>query len=126
IAMPVSFGIAVYTTRYAAARPARAVAFVVDLLAAVPSVVYGLWGLLVLAPALAPVAPWLNSTLGWLPLFAAGSGSISGGGTVFTASIVLAVMIVPVITGVTREVFAQTPRARVEAGPALGATRWGG
>ncbi|QDQ99058.1 phosphate ABC transporter permease subunit PstC [Tomitella fengzijianii] len=124
LAMPVSFGIAVFVTRYAPRRLAGPVAYVVDLLAAVPSVVYGLWGLLVLAPALEPVATWLNSTLGWLPLFAAGSGSVAGGGTVFTAGIVLALMIVPVITGVTREVFLQTPREHVEAALALGATRW--
>ncbi len=124
LAMPVSFGIAVFLTRYSPPRLARPLSYVVDLLAAVPSVVYGLWGLLVLAPALEPVAVWLNTTLGWFPLFATGTGSVAGGGTVFTAGIVLAVMVVPVITGVTREVFAQTPREHVEAALALGATRW--
>ncbi len=124
LAMPVSFGIAVFLTRYSPPRLARPLAYVVDLLAAVPSVVYGLWGLLVLAPALEPVAVWLNTTFGWFPLFATGTGSVAGGGTVFTAGIVLAVMVVPVITGVSREVFAQTPRDHVEAALALGATRW--
>ena len=71
-----------------------------------------------------PVAVWLNDTLGWFPLFADGSGSITGGGTIFTAGIVLAVMILPVITAVTREVFIQTPRSQIEAALALGATRW--
>ncbi|WP_235686455.1 phosphate ABC transporter permease subunit PstC [Tomitella gaofuii] len=124
MAMPVSFGIAVFVTRYAPRRLARPISYIVDLLAAVPSVVYGLWGLLVLAPALEPVATWLNSTFGWFPLFATGSGSVAGGGTVFTAGIVLAVMIIPIIAGVTREVFTQTPREHVEAALALGATRW--
>lgn len=124
LAMPASLGIAIFLSRYAPRRVAGPLAYAVDLLAAVPSVVYGLWGLLVLAPALSPVAEWLNSAFGWFPLFATGSGSISGGGTVFTAGIVLAVMIMPVITGVTREVFAQTPKEHIEAAQALGATRW--
>lgn len=124
LAMPASLGIAIFLSRYAPRRLAGPLSYAVDLLAAVPSVVYGLWGLLVLAPALSPVATWLNSTLGWFPLFADGTGSVSGGGTVFTAGIVLAVMIMPVITGVTREVFAQTPKEHIEAAQALGATRW--
>ncbi len=91
-----------------------------------PSIVYGLWGLLVLAPpAIRPFAQWLNDSLGWFPLFADGSGSIIGGGTIFTAGIVLAVMILPTIAAVSREVFVQTPPvAQVEAALALGATRW--
>lgn len=124
LAMPASLGIAIFLSRYAPRRLAGPLSYAVDLLAAVPSVVYGLWGLLVLAPALSPVATWLNTNLGWFPLFADGTGSVSGGGTVFTAGIVLAVMIMPVITGVTREVFAQTPKEHIEAAQALGATRW--
>ncbi|MBM9836347.1 phosphate ABC transporter permease subunit PstC [Rhodococcus hoagii] len=124
LAMPVALGIAIFLTEYAPKKLSRPLAYVIDLLAAVPSIVYGLWGLLVFAPAIAPLAVWLNEHLGWIPIFADGSGSIRGGGTIFTAGIVLAVMILPVITAVTREVFAQTPKAHVEAALALGATRW--
>ncbi|QTR01211.1 phosphate ABC transporter permease subunit PstC, partial [Saccharothrix algeriensis] len=77
----------------------------VDLLSAVPSIIYGLWGLLVLAPVLTPVGEWLTGALGFIPLFAEGNVSIALGGTIFTAGIVLAVMILPIITAVSREVF---------------------
>src|SRR6201999_2265052 len=90
----------------------------------VPSIVYGAWGLYVLAPQLQPVANWLNRSLGWFFLFADGTASASGGGTLFTGGIVLAVMILPIITAVTREVFVQTPHDQIEAALALGATRW--
>ena len=83
----------------------------VDLLAAVPSIVFGLWGFLVLAPKIAPVQEFLNENLGWFFLFSDGNVSIAGGGTIFTAGVVLAVMILPIITSVAREVFALTPRA---------------
>lgn len=124
IAMPVALGIALFLTQYAPKRLSRPLAYVIDLLAAVPSIVYGLWGLLIFAPAIKPLAMWLNENLAWIPLFATGSGSIQGGGTIFTAGIVLAVMILPMITAVTREVFAQTPVSHIEAALALGATKW--
>ncbi|GCA97750.1 phosphate ABC transporter permease subunit PstC [Mycolicibacterium sp. NCC-Tsukiji] len=124
IAMPVALGIAIFQTQYAPRRLAGPLAYVVDLLAAVPSIVYGVWGLYVLAPVLKPFALWLNEDLGWLFLFKTGNASVAGGGTVFTAGIVLAVMILPIITAVSREVFVQTPRGQIEAALALGATRW--
>jgi phosphate transport system permease protein len=124
LAMPVALGIAIFLTRYAPRRVAGPVAYMVDLLAAVPSIIYGVWGLYVLAPVLRPTATWLNENLGWLFLFATGNASVAGGGTIFTAGIVLAVMILPIITAVTREVFAQTPQGQIEAALALGATRW--
>ncbi|HEY5853098.1 MAG TPA: phosphate ABC transporter permease subunit PstC [Aldersonia sp.] len=124
LAMPVALGIAIFISNYAPARVARPLAYVVDLLAAVPSIVYGLWGLLVFAPAISPFAVWLNENLGWFFLFSTGSGSVAGGGTIFTAGIVLAVMILPIITAVSREVFTQTPVSHIEAALALGATRW--
>lgn len=124
IAMPVALGIAIFQTQYAPRRLAGPLAYVVDLLAAVPSIVYGVWGLYVLAPVLKPFALWLNENLGWLFLFKTGNASVAGGGTVFTAGIVLAVMILPIITAVSREVFVQTPRGQIEAALALGATRW--
>lgn len=124
IAMPIALGIAIFLTEYSPKRLKKPLAYVIDLLAAVPSIVYGLWGLLVFAPAIRPVAVWLNEHLSWIFLFKTGSGSVAGGGTIFTAGIVLAVMILPVITAVTREVFTQTPTAHIEAALALGATRW--
>lgn len=124
LAMPVALGVAIFVTQYSSRRVGGPLAYAVDLLAAVPSIVYGAWGLYVLAPQLQPVANWLNHSLGWFFLFADGSASASGGGTIFTGGIVLAVMILPIITAVTREVFVQTPHDQVEAALALGATRW--
>lgn len=125
IAMPLSCGIALFLTHYAPRRLARPFAYLIDLLAAVPSVVYGLWGFLVLGPVLQPVAIWLNENLGWIPLFAEGNiRSVGSGADVFTAGIVLAVMIIPTITGVSREVFERTPKAHIEGALALGATKW--
>jgi len=122
LAMPVGLGVAIYLTQYAPRTLAAPLAYMVDLLAAVPSIIYGVWGLQVLAPRLQPLSSWLNTQLGQSPLFA--TGNVSGGGTIFTAGIVLAVMILPIITAVTREVFVQTPHEQVEAALALGATRW--
>jgi phosphate transport system permease protein len=124
LAMPVALGIAIFLTHYSPRRLSGPLAYMVDLLAAVPSIVYGVWGLYVLAPVLKPFALWLNKNLDWLFLFKTGNASVAGGGTIFTAGIVLAVMILPIITAVTREVFIQTPRGQIEAALALGATRW--
>ena len=124
LAVPISVGIAVFLTQYAPARLARPFSVIVDLLAAVPSIVFGLWGIFVLAPKLQPIATFLNTHLGWLFLFKQGNVSLAGGGTIFTAGIVLAVMILPIITSVSREVFRQTPVPHIEAAQALGATKW--
>lgn len=124
LAMPVAFGIAVFLTQYAPNSLARPFAYIVDLLAAVPSVIYGLWGALVLAPVLKPFSVWLNENLGFVPIFGDGNVAASSGANVFTAGIVLAVMILPTITGVTREVFQRTPNTHIEGALALGATRW--
>src|SRR3954453_10559163 len=122
MAIPLSLGVALFITHYAPRRIAQGLGYIVDLLAAVPSVVFGLWGILVLAPAVQPVYVWLNANMGWFPLFA---GDVSATGrTIFTAAIVLAVMVVPIITAVTREIFLQTPTLHEEAALALGATRW--
>ncbi|MCF8568906.1 phosphate ABC transporter permease subunit PstC [Gordonia sp. HY002] len=126
IAMPVSLGIALFVSEYAPKRLAAPIAYVVDLLAAIPSIVYGLWGILVLGPAMTGPNQWLVDNLGFLPFFARpeNAANMSTGGTVLTAGIVLAVMILPVITAVTREVFAQTPHGHREAALALGASQW--
>ena len=98
------------------------IAYLVDLLAAVPSVVFGLWGVIVLAPQMVPVFTFLNDYFAWLPIF---DGDVSRSGrTILTAGVVLAIMILPIITAITREVFSRTPRLNQEAALALGATRW--
>lgn len=122
IAVPLSIGVALFITHYAPRRLAQALGYVIDLLAAVPSVVFGLWGIIVLAPAVQPIYSWLVDNAGWFPLFA---GPVSGTGrTTLTVSIVLAVMILPIITAMSREIFLQTPVLHEEAALALGATRW--
>ncbi len=121
VATPVAVGIALFISHYAHRRVGTSVGFVVDLLAAVPSVVFGMWGWQVLAPRMVPLYRWLEANLGFIPVF--GSAS-STGRTLMTASLVLAVMILPIITSVSREVFLQTPRLHEEAALALGATKW--
>jgi phosphate transport system permease protein len=122
MAFPVAVGIALFISHYAPRRIAVFLGYVVDLLAAVPSVVYGLWGGVILAPGIRPLYVWLEENLSFIPLFA---GPASGTGrTMLTAGIVLAVMVLPIITAVAREVFLQTPRLYEEAALALGATRW--
>jgi phosphate transport system permease protein len=122
MAFPVAVGIALFISHYAPRRIAVPLGYVLDLLAAVPSVVYGLWGGTILAPGMRPLYGWLEENLGFIPLFA---GPASGTGrTIFTAALVLAVMVLPIITAVSREVFLQTPRLYEEAALALGATRW--
>jgi phosphate transport system permease protein len=122
MAVPFSIGIALFISHYAPRRLAQGLGYIIDLLAAVPSVVYGLWGVKVLAPALVPGYVWLTQNLGWLPFF---TGPVSGTGkSTFTVAIVLAVMVIPIISSVSREVFLQTPVLHQEAALALGATRW--
>jgi phosphate transport system permease protein len=121
IAVPVAVGVALCLTQYLHKRAAAPISFMVDLLAAVPSIIFGLWGLIVLGPFLAPAAEWLINTIGWIPLF---SKSVDPKGSVFVASVVLAIMILPIVMAISRDVFAQTPRDHIEAALALGATRW--
>ncbi|CAB4704668.1 unannotated protein [freshwater metagenome] len=121
-AVPLAIGIALFISHYAPRRIATPVAYLIDLLAAVPSVVYGLWGGRELAQHVGSIQVWLHDYLGFLPFFA-GPPSASGR-TILTAGLVLAIMILPIITAISREVFAQTPRLHEEAALALGATRW--
>ena len=122
MALPLSLGIALFISHYAPRRVAQTLGYIIDLLAAVPSVVFGLWGIKVLAPFVQPFYAWLVDNFGWIPLFAE---PVSGTGrTILTVAIVLAVMVVPIITAVCREVFLQTPVLHEEASLALGATRW--
>ena len=122
IATPFSLGVALVVSHYAPRKLAQPVGYVIDLLAAVPSVVYGLWGIAYLGPKLGPVYEWLEANLGFIPFFA-GPASTTGR-TILTAGIVLAIMALPIITAITREIFSQTPTLQQEAALALGATRW--
>ena len=122
IALPLAIGVALTVSHYAPRRLATLIGYMVDLLAAVPSVIYGLWGGLFLGPHLVPLYEWLAEHLSWIPFFA-GPASTTGR-TILTASIVLAIMVLPIITAISREIFAQTPRLNEEAALALGATRW--
>lgn len=122
IGAPIGIGIALFISHYAPRRTAGILGYIVDLLAAVPSVVFGLWGIIVIRPFLLPFSDWLNSNLGWIPLF---GGQVSTtGSTILAGSVVLSVMIMPIITSISREIFLQTPRLHEEAALALGATRW--
>ncbi|HJQ26109.1 MAG TPA: phosphate ABC transporter permease subunit PstC [Blastocatellia bacterium] len=121
IAVPLSIGIAIFLSEHAPRRLATPIAFLVQLLAAIPSVVYGLWGIFVLAPLLRNhVYPAIQKVLGALPLF---QGQINGLG-LLTAGIILAIMVVPIVTAVTTDVMRAVPGAQREAALALGATRW--
>lgn len=122
IATPIGILVALYISHYAPARISKSVGYVIDLLAAIPSVIYGAWGATVLAPALVPFYNWLAQHLGFIPIFA-GPASQTGK-TMMTAGVVLAIMILPIITSMSREIFTQTPKLHEEAALALGATRW--
>jgi phosphate transport system permease protein len=121
ISAPVSVGVALFLNELAPRRLAAALGFLVEMLAAIPSVIYGLWGIFVLAPWLrTTVEPALGSTLGFLPLF---SGPPYGVG-MLAAGIVLAIMVTPTISAICREVFRAVPLSQREAALALGSTRW--
>jgi phosphate transport system permease protein len=121
IAVPLSLGVAIFLTEFAPPAIRRPIAFVVELLAAIPSVVYGLWGIFFLIPILkATLFPFLRDTLGFLPLF---QGTIYGN-SMLAAGIILAIMVMPYIMSVAREVLATVPGSQREAALALGATRW--
>ena len=122
VATPLAVGIALYITYYAPRRLAATMGYVIDLLAAIPSVVYGFWGLAVLAPLLVPFHTWAADNLSFIPFFA-GPASTSGR-TMLTVGVVLGVMILPIISAISREVFSQAPALHREAALALGATRW--
>jgi phosphate transport system permease protein len=122
VATPLAVAIALYITHYAPKRLAAAMGYVMDLLAAIPSVVYGFWGIAALAPALVPFYGWAAENLSFIPLFA-GPASVTGR-TMLTVGLVLAVMILPIISAISREVFSQVPALHREAALALGATRW--
>ncbi|GLV79250.1 phosphate ABC transporter permease subunit PstC [Streptomyces hygroscopicus] len=121
IAVPIAVGIALFISHYAPRRLAAPVAYVIDLLAAVPSIVYGLWGALFLVPHLTGLYTWFDDYLGWTGILSYQGGAAR---SLFTVGILLAIMILPIVTSVSREVFRQVPKMHEEAALALGATRW--
>ncbi|MFI0963797.1 phosphate ABC transporter permease subunit PstC [Streptomyces sp. NPDC021080] len=121
LAVPVAVGIALFITHYAPRKLGGPIAYVIDLLAAVPSIVYGLWGAIVLVPHMNGLFGWLNTYFGWTGIFSWQQGAPR---SMLTVGILLAIMILPIITNVSREVFRQAPQMHQEAALALGATRW--
>jgi phosphate transport system permease protein len=121
IAVPLALGTAIFLTEFAPTWLRRPVGFLVELLAAVPSVVYGLWGVFVLIPMLRSIAvPPLRATLGWTPFFQ----GVFYGPSMLAGGVILAIMIVPYIAAVSREVLLAVPATQREAALGLGATRW--
>jgi phosphate transport system permease protein len=121
LALPIGTAVAIVTTEDILPANIRApIAFVVELIAAIPSVIIGLWGIFVLIPFLTPVFTWLHQSFGWIPLF----GTEPTGFSMLTASIILTIMIIPTIAAITRDVFLAVPKTQRSASMALGATRW--
>ena len=121
VAVPIALGIALFLSHYAPRQLATPLGFVIDLLAAVPSVVFGLWGRDVFLGPVRDFSVWLNKYFSWIPLFG-GDGPF--GRSILLGSLVLAIMVLPIITSLSREVFQQTPGMNEEAALALGATKW--
>lgn len=122
IALPVSIALALAITQYASRRLASVLTVLVDLLAALPSLIFGIWGLIFLQPRLIPVSEWLSQHLGFIPIFHVTTGNFKS--SAFVAGVVSSLMIIPIITSISREVFSRTPQGEVEAAYALGGTRW--
>jgi phosphate transport system permease protein len=122
IATPIALGSALFLTELAPAWMGRLGGYLLDMLAAVPSVVYGLWAVFVLIPKMIPVQKGLDTALGWTVIFHNRTGGY--GRTMFVAGVVLAIMILPIIAAIARELFRQVPNSHREAAMALGATRW--
>lgn len=122
IAIPMAIAVALFTSHLVPKPIAMSVSYLTDLLAAIPSIIYGIWGIAVLGPASVPVTQWLSDHFGFIPFFD-GPASTTGR-TMLVAGVVLALMILPIISAVAREVFQQTPKGLQESALALGATRW--
>jgi phosphate transport system permease protein len=126
VAIAIPFGVltALFITEYSSMRTRRYLTALVDLLAAIPSLIYGIWGFLFLSDQIVPLSQWMTEHFGWIPIFATDDGARLTG-SMFIAGIVVSLMVLPIIASVTREVFAQTPPSEKEAALALGSTRWG-
>jgi phosphate transport system permease protein len=123
VALPVSIGTALFINEYAPKRLAGILTTLIDLLAAIPSLIFGMWGVMYLSPHLDSTSLWLSDHLGFIPIFSTSRPVF--GSSMFVCGLVVALMIVPIITSVTREVLSQAPRTTCEAALALGGSRWG-
>jgi phosphate transport system permease protein len=125
MAVPVAVGVSLYITQYAPRRAATFLGYATDMLAAVPSVVYGLWGVFFLLPHMIGTQSFLTRYFGWIPLFADSNNQVTSySKSIFAAAVILAIMILPIIAAISREIFRQVDPAQREAALALGATRW--
>lgn len=122
VAVPIGVGVALFITQYSPTWLSRPAAQMIDLLAAIPSIVYGIWGAYVAGPYFLPFQSWLGETFGWFPLLK--PEGISGSSTILFVGFVLSIMVLPIVTALTREIFDQTPVAHKEGALALGATKW--
>jgi phosphate transport system permease protein len=123
VALPIAVGSALFVNEYAPARLGRPLVALLDLLAAVPSLIYGMWGLYFLQPRLNGSSRWLTDHLGFIPIFKTSRPVF--GSSMFVAGIVVGLMVLPIVASVTREVLSQAPRGVCEAALALGGSRWG-
>ena len=123
VALPIAIGSALFVNEYAPARLGRPLVALLDLLAAVPSLIYGMWGLYYLQPHLEGTSRWLTKHLGFIPFFHTDRPVF--GSSMFIAGIVVGLMVLPIVASVTREVLSQAPRGVCEAALALGGSRWG-
>ena len=124
IAVPLGILVGLYITQYAPPGPAKMLQGLIDLLAAVPSILFGLWGFFFLSGQIVPLSRWLTTYLGWIPIFHT-EPEASLVNSFFIAGIVASLMVIPIVASITRAVFAQTPPGEKEAALALGGTRWG-
>ncbi len=121
IAVPIGIGVALFLSEdYLPPRIKQPIVFLIELLAAIPSVVYGLWGIFVLIPLLRPLGIWLNSNFGWIPLFS----TAPAGPGIYAAGIILSIMILPIIAAISRDALVAVPSEIRQAAYGLGATRW--
>jgi phosphate ABC transporter permease protein PstC len=124
IGVPVAVATALFITELCPRRVRGPIAMLVDLLAAVPSVVYGLWGVFVLAPKLQGFEKWIANTFSFIPWIGGGASDVNASGNYFIAGLILAIMILPIVSAIAREVLRTVPSEHKEAALALGATRW--
>jgi phosphate transport system permease protein len=123
VAVPVSILTALFAAEYAPRRLRKPLTTMIDLFAAIPSLIYGMWGLKFLNPALYDTVNWFTVHLDFIPLFRAGERQL--GNSMFVAGLVVSLMVMPITTSIIREVFTKAPRAEIEGALALGSTRWG-
>jgi phosphate transport system permease protein len=124
VAVPVGTCAGLFITEFASLRWRAVLTSLVDLLAAIPSLLYGLWGLVFLQDKIAPLSAWISRHFDWIPLFKANKNP-DYNATMFIAGVVVSLMVIPIVASITREVFSQTPQGEKEAALALGGTRWG-